>query len=88
MLFSKEHLLGQYEWTIDPINALFTGFPTRRIFDRLNGWQVLFLINCLALLSDSFSVDEGRALENLIQDRLPLNTQSETSVYNWLKSNK
>ncbi len=88
MLFSKEHLLGQYEWTMNPINALFTGIPTRRIFDRLNGTQVLFLINCFTVLSDSFSVEEGRVLENLILDRLPLNTQSEKSAYNWLKTNR
>ena len=88
MLFSKEHLLGHYEWTMDPVNDLFTGIPTRRIFDRLNGTQVLFLINCFAVLSDAFSVDEGRALENLIQNQLPLSTQSEKSVYNWLHANR
>ena len=87
MLLSKTHLLGYYEWTKDPINFLFTGVPTRRIFDRFNGRQVLFLINSFAQLSKSFSLEEGREIENLVLNHLPLNTQSEKSVYNWLKSN-
>lgn len=86
MLISKEHLIGYYMWTAQPVNALFTGIPTRRIFDRRNGSQVLFLINALALESKNFSIEEGREIENLILNRLPSNTQSEISVYNWLKS--
>jgi hypothetical protein len=88
MLFLKEHLLSDYEWTNDPGNILFTGFPTRRIFDRSNGYQVLFIINALAPLLMTFSVEEGRQLEDLILTKLPLSTQSEKSVYEWLKSNK
>jgi hypothetical protein len=88
MIFSKENLLGNYNWTFDPISPLFTGFPTRRIFDRLNGKQVLFLINCFARLSNCFSLEEGRAIENLILNHLPQNAQSEKTAYNWLKSNK
>lgn len=86
MLISKEHLMGYYMWTTEPVNSLFTGIPTRRIFDRYNGRQVLFIINALASLSKNFSLEEGREIENLILNRLPATVQSEISAYNWLKS--
>ena len=84
MLFSKEHLSGHYDWTIKPANSLFAGSPSRRLFDRWNGAQVLFIINAFATLSGIFSIEEGRKVESLIANQLPLNTCSELSVFNWL----
>jgi hypothetical protein len=86
MQFLKEHLIGDYQWTDEPQNALFTGLPTRRIFDMSNGNQVLFIINAVGSSSRSFSIEDGREIENLIQNHLPLATQSEISVYNSLRS--
>lgn len=86
MLILKEHLIGYYMWTARPVNVLFTGIPTRRIFDRRNGSQVLFIINALAVSSKNFSIEKGREIENLILNRLPVTVQSEISAYNWLKS--
>jgi hypothetical protein len=86
MLFSKEHLTGNYKWTVEPGDSLLTGSPTRRLFDRWNGVQVLFIINCFAASSDSFSVEEGRKIESLINDYLPMESKSEKSVYSWLQS--
>jgi hypothetical protein len=85
MLFTKEHLAGNYKWATEPGDSLFTGSPTRRLFDRWNGVQVLFIINSFAALSESFSVEEGRKVESLINDHLPQDTRSEMSVYNWLR---
>ena len=85
MLFSKEHLSGNYKWTTVPGDSLFTGSPTRRLFDRWNGVQVLFIINSFAALSNNFSIEEGKKIENLITNHLPQDTRSEMSVYNWLK---
>jgi hypothetical protein len=85
MLFSKEDLIGNYKWAIEPINSLFKGSPTRRIFDRWNGAQVLFIINAFAALSETFSLEEGRKVETLINNNLPLDTASELSVFNWLR---
>lgn len=85
MLFSKEHLAGNYKWATEPGDYLFTGSPTRRLFDRWNGSQVLFIINSFAALSETFSVEEGRKVESLINNHLPQDTRSEMSVYNWLR---
>ena len=85
MLFSKEHLAGNYKWATEPGDSLFTGSPTRRIFDRWNGAQVLFIINSFAALSASFSIEDVRKVESLITNHLPQDTKSEMSVYNWLR---
>lgn len=85
MLFSKENLSGRYNWNNDPKNQLFTGTPTRRLFDRWNGMQVLFIINTMAATLDSFSLDTGKKMEDLIMNHLSINPHSEVSVFNWLK---
>ncbi len=85
MSFSRKDLTGNYQWTNEFTNSLFTGLPTRRIFDRWNGAQVLFIINAIAALSETFSIEEGRKVESLINNNLPLDTSSELFVFNWLR---
>lgn len=87
MLFSKENLLGKYQWAMDYKSSFFTGSPTRRLFDRWNGFQVLYMINCVAALSENFSIQEGRQVEDLIINGLPLTIQSELTVFSWLRLN-
>ena len=86
MTFSKQDLMGNYTWTTDSESSPFTGVPSRRIFDRYSGNQLLFIINSLAVLSDSFSIEDVMKIEAIIIDHLPMNRQSEISVFNWLKS--
>ena len=86
MTFSKVDLTGNYTWTSDSETFPFGGGPSRRIFDRYSGNQLLFIINSLAALSDTFSTDDVIKVEEIIMDRLPMNKQSEISVFNWLKS--
>ena len=86
MLFSKEDLFGSYTWISDSDHSPFTGLPSRRIFDRYSGDQLLFIINTLAALSDSFAIEDVMKIEAKITDQLPMNSQSEISVFNWLKS--
>ncbi|MES2850291.1 MAG: hypothetical protein V4685_14630 [Bacteroidota bacterium] len=87
MLLSKENLSGKYQWATDYKNSLFTGSPSRRLFDRWNGFQVLFMINCIAALSENFSINKGREVEDLIINGLPLTIQSELTVFSWLRLN-
>jgi hypothetical protein len=86
MDFQRQDLEGvHYYWTEDQ-KHLFTGQPSRRIFDRFNGNQVLFLINFYGSLSDVFTLGEVRSIEKRIQDELPLEAKSEITVYNWLRN--
>jgi len=85
MAFSKQDLAGNYKWATEPGDHLLTGSPSRRLFDRWNGVQVLFIINSIAALSENFSIEEARKIESLINDRLPLDARSELSVFQWLQ---
>ena len=86
MLFSKEHLspANNYTWTGE---FIFDGTPSRRLFDRQNGNQLLFIINLYASQSDKFSADQVQAIEEMLVNKLPEGVKSEISVLNWLKEN-
>ena len=85
MYFQKENLAGNhYNWNEESDKQVFTGSPSRRLFDRLNGEQVLFIINLYGLLSDKFTIDKGRMIEQKIMNELPVEIKSEVSVFNWL----
>jgi len=85
MLFSKEHLSGVYNWSTQTETPAFDGQPTRRLFDRWNGDQVLFIINLLLDNDETFSVEHGRKIEKLIINKLPFDPCSELTVFNWLQ---
>jgi hypothetical protein len=85
MLFSKEHLEGFYNWFPENERSIFDGSATRRLFNRSNGNQVLFIINLILDCSRNFSVEKGRQIERLIINKLPVYVKSELSVFNWLQ---
>ena len=84
MLFSKEHLdaANNYNWTEEMV---FEGTPSRRLFDRYNGNQTLFIINIYASQTEEFSENELRRIEDLLMNQLPVEAKSEISVLKWLK---
>ncbi|MBC8046906.1 MAG: hypothetical protein H7Y00_08935 [Fimbriimonadaceae bacterium] len=84
MLILKEHLLYQYNWVNEVNHELFTGDATRRSFDKLNGDQVLFIINLYGSLAQTFSVADGQRIEEVIKNWLPTDIKSEVSVLKWL----
>lgn len=85
MPFLKENLQNShYNWS-NANNSAFTGQPSRRLFDRDNGNQVLFIINSYGSLTDKFTTSDGHRIENLLVNELPLNAKSEISVFNWIK---
>jgi hypothetical protein len=84
MHFSKDDLTGYYKWAVEDRSSLFTGTPTRRLFDRWNGNQVLFLINTFLEQWPSSSTEDGKQVEDLLIHHLPVNINSEKSVFNWL----
>jgi hypothetical protein len=86
MIFLKEHLCkGNYEWVVGLNHSKENSEPDRRIFDRLNGHQVLFIINYFGKSVGRLTVADGLKIEELISTQLPLETKSELSVFNWLR---
>ena len=82
MRFLKEHLSAyNYSWINE---ATFTGEASRRVFDRYNGNQLLFILNLYASLIDGFTVKMGLKIEDRLMNQLPIDTKSEISVLHWL----
>jgi hypothetical protein len=87
MHFLKHHLTAShYFWLEEGKKNIFVGQPSRRVFDRYNGDQVLFMINFYGSLFDRSSIMEGKEIENHLINQLPIETQSELSVFRWLRS--
>jgi len=83
MHFLKEHLSDyNYSWTNE---ATFTGEATRRLFNRYNGNQLLFILNLYASVIEGFTVAMGLKIEDRLLNQLPVDARSEMSVLNWLK---
>ena len=85
MLFSKEHLSGLYNWLPQAETSVFDGNASRRLFNRWNGNQVLFIINLFLDRCGNFSIEQGSRIEKLIINKLPFNPSSEITVLNWLQ---
>lgn len=85
MLFLKEQLLKEYNWPEENDLALYSGVPTRRKFDRYNGYQILFIINFYASISGRNSIQDCQLMEELINLQLPLDARSEITAFNWLR---
>lgn len=82
MHFLKEHLSAyNYSW-ID--EATFAGEPSRRLFNRYNGNQLLFVINLYASVTEGFTINMGLKIEDRLMNQLPPDAKSEISVLNWL----
>jgi hypothetical protein len=78
----KEHLSAyNYSWINE---ATFTGEATRRLFNRYNGNQLLFILNLYASLIDGFTVSMGSQIEDRLMNQLPVEAKSEISVLKWL----
>jgi len=85
MLFSKEHLTGLYTWIADNKIEAYGGGPSRRLFDRWNGDQVLFIINQVLKSMDDDPIEQGKRMERLIINKLSFEPCSELTVFNWLQ---
>ena len=64
------------------------GDPTRRLFNRYNGNQLLFIMNHYAMETGGLSIDNGHQIESLLINQLPIEAKSEISVLKWLKENE
>jgi hypothetical protein len=85
MAFLKEDLEGLYNWSSETSTTTFEGQPSRRLFNRWNGNQVLFIINLVLDNSGNFSIEQGKKIESLIINKLPFEPSSELTVFNWLQ---
>ncbi|MCH5684473.1 hypothetical protein LWM68_09470 [Niabella sp. W65] len=75
---------SRYLWVEN--DRVYNGMPSRREFNRSNGNQVLFLINCYTSIQGALTKSQLLALEQFIVWGLPVQAKSEISaLQNMLK---
>ena len=72
-----------YEWPENK-SILIRTSPGMQLFDRLNGDQLLNMINFFCTSIGSFSISDGQKVERLISE-LPLEVKHEIAVFNSLR---
>lgn len=77
-----------YSWTAygddDPE---VTGEPDSTLFNRKEGYEVLYLINKLAEIHSLKDIKSGQKIEKMIQDHLPGDVRSQENVKDWIERN-
>ena len=86
--FKKSDLVYTYNWTqYDIDDPRVSGTPDTTVFNRKEGLEILYIINCLtdhlAYGVDSF----GHRIEKLIHDQLPEEITSQHDTIAWIKNN-
>lgn len=76
--------VAQYEWSDKPVPA-FKGEPSRRLFNKYNGDQVLFIINYYSTVSTGFTSEKGKQIAYKMLHHLPQEIKSEIAVFNWVR---
>jgi len=78
----------RYQWTTTQgDNPILTGNPDRALFNRYEGYEVLRLINQVALETGFNPIVCGYMLETVISEFLPSNIRKRSKVKTWLKAN-
>lgn len=85
MLILKEHLKGEYGWMPEGARPAYKGEATRRLFNRRDGVQVLFIINVFVQQNCTPTIQDGLKAEELLLEKLPFGNKSELSVLQWLQ---
>lgn len=88
-LMSKGDLFYKdYSWTVygddDP---KVSGPPDSTMFNRKEGYEVLYLINKIAEIHNLKKLDSGLKMEKMIHDKLPGNVRSQENVKAWIVDN-
>lgn len=84
MLLLKEQLAGSYEWPAEREGLRFDNVATRRLFNRWNGYQTLFVINVFLMEAGLVPAQYGKKVEEILLNKLPLDAMSEKKVVAWL----
>lgn len=87
-LLQRSDLVNTYSWSvIPPDNPRITGEPDSTLFNRNEGYEVLYLINKLAERWNWKEKKSGLKLERLIRDHLPSDVRSQSNVKAWVEKN-
>jgi hypothetical protein len=79
---------NDYQWTAYPYDdPRATGKPDSTKLNRLVGYEVLYLINTLAVAWNLKQVSSCLKMEKLIREELPSKTIIQVDVKEWISKN-
>ena len=89
IFFTKRNLtLHDYRWTELPKdNSKISGKPDLTLFDRLEGNEVVYLINNLMILWNYRFSNTGNKMERLIREKMPPEILTQEAAKNWIEQN-
>ena len=87
-LMKSSDLKYTYSWTaIPPDDPRVKGKPDSTMFNRHEGYEVLYLINHMADENNFKEKESGYKLERMIHDHLPSDIRSQENVKTWIVNN-
>jgi hypothetical protein len=87
-LMQKSDLAFTYSWSVVPPDSpRITGEPDSTLFNRHEGYEVLYLINKLSQTWGLKQKASGLKMERMIRNHLPAATRSQANVKAWIHSN-
>jgi hypothetical protein len=86
--YKRSDMIYNYSWSADGgDNPKLKGEPDDSLFDRTEGYEVLYLINRFGEATGRTTITDGNKAERLINDKLPGDVRSQVRVKNWLEEN-
>ena len=87
ILFSRKNLCyDDYKWTAYQQNDLHvSGKIDQTNFNRLEGNEMIYLINKLMIVWEYRFASSGNKMEKLIREQLPEDVTTQEDVQRWLR---
>ncbi len=83
--YSKADMLFTYEWSTREDDPALRGEPDSSLFNRHQGWEVLYMINKIMAKKGYMTVSTGNKIERLIKEHLPSDVRSQERVIKWVE---
>lgn len=86
VLLKRSDLQFNYTWTaLEPDDPRISGQPDSTLFNRNEGYEVLYLINKIG--EQNYITDKltGLKIESLIKTQLPSHIRIQNNVAEWVK---
>lgn len=87
MFYYKADLIYTYEWETGEDDPRLRGEPDHSLFNRRQGWEVLYLINKFGAEYHIELKSAGEKIEKMINKYLPSDVRSQLLVKAWLVEN-
>lgn len=87
-LITKDDLRFGYRWTaVQEDDPTVSGPTDSTLFNRNEGYEVLYLINKIAEIGELKQKESGLKIERMIKMKMPSNIVGQENVRRWIYDN-